>query len=153
MQHYKYGFEDYRDEYKARLLELLKKHGILPVLWSIKNAPGGSELNLPVIPSDYPVILMDDEGNQLIRRMRGIIGDAGVLEYLSELVDEQTPSVNKLIDRVAWGRLGTYLKSESERILTLGLREIEGGDCVKRSAGGDRRLKPGKDFFLFPRLP
>lgn len=144
MQHYKYGFEDVRDDCKAQLLELLKKHGILAVLWGIKNAPGNSELNIPVIPADYPVIMLPQEGDRAIRLMRGKVGDAGILEYLSELVDEHPPTEAVSIDRVAWGRLGTYLKSESERILTLGLREMESDNRV---------LKAGKDFFLFPRLP
>lgn len=115
------------------------------VLLSLKNAPGGSELSLPAVPSDYPVILLGQESDRVIRLMRGKIGDAGILEYLSELVDEHPIPGSITIDKVAWGRLSTYLKAESERILSLGLREMENG-FVGTSAV--QPLGTGKDFFL-----
>lgn len=124
MQHYKDGFSDVRDGYKQILLNLLNKYGITSVLCAIKTAPPGNSLvNLPESMFGTTFEVIDGDEARDIVRIRGIIGDAGILEYLSELINEFAPKSGDTIDRVAWGRLATYLKSESERILTIGLKE------------------------------
>lgn len=121
MKFYTKGFEDIKAEYKPELEKLLKEHGFIQFL-AFLNSRYARLYEKPLIEmelSDRDIVQINSDLSQKMWSMIGGIGFAGILEYISELLEENPiPIESEMQDKIAWSQMASRLKLKSEEILS-----------------------------------